>query len=231
MDKQLSCDSSLVEGQELGDKGSYSEDQTALDRVRFDDNVSFIEANSPDTEADKLRTIKKTELESSTLREETAEELAMVVSPQPRRPTPSLNVELVPSIEVVTPWSLAEESRGSPWASQGLSPTSDNCDETPLLHVSTPTSDIEGESHNISNITVMTDAPEAENVTSISIEHESNTFYTSQEHHNQAMIPNDNIAFVSLEVDGNKSESVKIKIGGKETDKNTALTESFCEAL
>ena len=66
----------------------------------------------------------------------------MVVSPQPRRPTPSLNVELVPSIEVVTPWSLAEESRGSPWASQGLSPTSDNCDETPLLHVSTPTSDI-----------------------------------------------------------------------------------------
>ena len=58
MDKQLSCDSSLVEGQELGDKGSYSEDQTALDRVRFDDNVSFIEANSPDTEADKLRTIK-----------------------------------------------------------------------------------------------------------------------------------------------------------------------------
>ena len=31
------------------------------------------------------------------------------------------------------------------------------------------------------------------------------------------MIPNDNIAFVSLEVDGNKSESVKIKIGGKET--------------
>ena len=86
----------------------------------------------------------KTELESTTLREETAEELAMVVSPQPRRPTPSLNVEHVPSIEVVTPWSLAEESlspMGSPWASQGLSPTSDNCDETPLLHVSTPTSD------------------------------------------------------------------------------------------
>ena len=55
LDKQLSCDSSLVEGQELGDKGSYSEEQ---DRVRFDDNVSFIEANSPDSDADKPRTIK-----------------------------------------------------------------------------------------------------------------------------------------------------------------------------
>ena len=64
MDKQLSCDSSLVEGQELGlntgsgDKVSYSETEQALDRVRFDDNVSFIEANSPDSEVDKLRTIK-----------------------------------------------------------------------------------------------------------------------------------------------------------------------------
>ena len=68
----------------------------------------------------------------------------MVVSPQPRRTTPSLNVEHAPSIEVVTPWSMAEDSlspQGSPWATQGLSPTSDNCDETPLLHVSTPTSD------------------------------------------------------------------------------------------
>lgn len=231
LDKQLSCDSSLVEGQELGDKGSYSEEQTALDRVRFDDNVSFIEANSPDSDSDKPRTIKKTELESTTLREETAEELAMVVSPQPRRPTPSLNVEHVPSIEVVTPWSLAQESlspMGSPWASQGLSPTSDNCDETPLLHVSTPTSDAEAESHNVSNITVMTDTTEASNVTSISIEHESSTFFT-QEHDNKAMIPNDNVAFVSLE--GNKSESVKIKIGGNEEDVNKTLTESFCEAL
>jgi hypothetical protein len=213
MDKQLSCDSSLVEGQELGDKGSYSEEQTALDRVRFDDNVSFIEASSPDTEADKLRTIKKAELDSSTLREETAEELAMVVSPQPRRPTPSLTVEQVPSMEVVTPWS-----QESPWGAPGLSPASDNCDETPLLLVTTPTSDTEGESHNISNITVMTDAPEAENVTSISIEHESNTFYPPQEYHKQALISNDNVAFVSLELEGNnKSESVKIKIGGKET--------------
>jgi hypothetical protein len=45
----------------------------------------------------------------------------------------------------------------------------------------------------------------------------------------QAMIPNDNVAFVSLE--GNKSESVKIKIGGNEEDVNKTLTESFCEAL
>jgi len=231
LDKQLSCDSSLVEGQELGDKGSYSEEQ---DRVRFDDNVSFIEANSPDSDADKPRTIKKPELESTTLREETAEELAMVVSPQPRRTTPSLNVEHAPSIEVVTPWSMAEDSlspQGSPWATQGLSPTSDNCDETPLLHVSTPTSDAEPEGHNVSNISVMTDTTEASNVTSISIEHESSTFFSTKEHDNKAMITNDNVAFVSLEGMVSAPDSVKIKIGGTDEDGNKTLTESFCEAL
>jgi len=238
VDKQLSCDSSLVEGQELGlntgsgDKVSYSETEQALDRVRFDDNVSFIEANSPDSEVDKLRTIKKAELESTTLREETAEELAMVVSPQPRRPTPSLNVEHVPSLEVVSPWTLPEESlspMGSPWTTQGLSPTSDNCDETPLLHVSSPISEPDVDCHNVSNITVMTDATEASNVTSISIEHDSNTFYACQEHDNKAMVLNDNIAFVSL--DGSRPESVKIKIGGKKEEMNNTLTESFSEAL
>ena len=44
LDKQVSCDS-----QDL------AESEAALERVRFDDNVSFIEAISPDTEADKHR--------------------------------------------------------------------------------------------------------------------------------------------------------------------------------
>ena len=44
LDKQVSSDS-----QDL------AETEAALERVRFDDNVSFIEAISPDTEADKHR--------------------------------------------------------------------------------------------------------------------------------------------------------------------------------
>ena len=44
LDKQVSCDS-----QDL------AETEAALERVRFDDKVSFIEAISPDTEADKHR--------------------------------------------------------------------------------------------------------------------------------------------------------------------------------
>ena len=38
----------------------------------------------------------------------------------------------------------------------------------------------------MSNITVVTDTTEADNVTSISIEHDNNTFYP-QEHDNQVM--------------------------------------------
>lgn len=230
LDKQVSCESSSqqIDGQDQiggGEKGLYSEEQTALDRVRFDDNVSFIEANSPDTEMDKLRALKKSDLESSTLREETAEELALVVSPLPKRPTPSLNVEHVPSIEVVSPWSLPEDSLGSSWVDQSLSPSCDSSDKMPLLNISTPTSDTEEGCHNISNITVMTDATEASNVTSISIEHSSCTF-NHLEHDNKAMIPNDNISYVSLE-GSKKAEGVKIKIGVNDQD----VTESICESL
>ena len=156
-DKQMSCDS-----QELA--GGYSEaEQGPLDRVRFDDNVSFIEATSPDLEADLARvrpdlgtfkvlqtstpaecnfvSIQKCDLETGPLREETAEELAMVVSPQPRRPSPAP----VPSIEVLSPWGtsapstvwpVSELSGGQVW-----SPASDHCDQTPLLNVSSPSSD------------------------------------------------------------------------------------------
>ena len=48
-DKQLSCESQDITGD------NFSTDQAALDRVRFDDNVSFIEATSPDQDV-RLRT-------------------------------------------------------------------------------------------------------------------------------------------------------------------------------
>ena len=157
-DKQMSCDS-----QDMA-SGCPDSEQGPLERVRFDDNVSFIEASSPDLEADQVRirpdlgTFKvlrsskgyflcnsifsqKCDLETGPLREETAEELAMVVSPQPRRASPAP----VPSIEVLSPWGTS--GPGTVWpgtladGGQVWSPASDHCDQTPLLNVSSPSSD------------------------------------------------------------------------------------------
>lgn len=68
----------------------------------------------------------------------------MVVSPQPRRPAPAT----VPSIEVLSPW--ASTGPGTVWAPvTGVwSPASDNCDQTPLLNVSSPSSDAAGQCQN-----------------------------------------------------------------------------------
>merc|ERR1719232_893858 len=140
----------------------------------------------------------------------------MVVSPQPRRASPAP----VPSIEVLSPWgtsgpgtvwpgTLAEVTGGQVW-----SPASDHCDQTPLLNVSSPSSDADGECH-VSNITVVTDTTEADNVTSISIEHETGTFY-NQEHDNKALIVHDNVSYISLE--NLKHEPVKIKISASQEE-------------
>jgi len=89
LDKQLSENSSLISGDDRdGVRFSVFPEADPSERVRFDDNVSFIEANSPDEEIPENTrlAIKKTELEAGgTLREETAEELAQIVSPEPRR--------------------------------------------------------------------------------------------------------------------------------------------------
>ena len=80
----------------------------------------------------------------------------------------------------------------------------------------------------MSNITVVTDTTEADNVTSISIDHDS-SLYGTQEHDNkvrttelagssdvnhnpsfQALVLHDNVSFISLE--SPKPETVKIKI-------------------
>ena len=79
----------------------------------------------------------------------------------------------------------------------------------------------------MSNITVVTDTTEADNVTSISIDHDS-SLYGPQEHDNkvksrgllasvvlhspffQALVLHDNVSFISLE--SPKPETVKIKI-------------------
>ena len=78
---------------------------------------------------DYFLSLQKCELDSCPLREETAEELALVVSPQPRRSSPA--GPAVPSIEVVSPWAGAWREETT-W-SQG--------DQTPLLNSSQPSSD------------------------------------------------------------------------------------------
>lgn len=136
------------------------------------------------------------------MREETAEELAMVVSPhmsQHRHTSSSSGQTIVPSIEVVSPWKEC-------WVPQ--SPA--NSDQTPLLDSSPSssqnTSHTQGmqmkyiltltdtdrdvfadEECHVSNITVVTDTTELadNNVTSISIDHDSNSFYNSSEHDNE----------------------------------------------
>merc|ERR1719192_489792 len=215
LDKQVSTDSQ-----------DQADCEAALDRVRFDDNVSFIEAISPESDTDKLRPSKKCELEGGLegpLREETAEELALVVSPQPRRSSPAGQLQLVPSIEVVSPWAGA-------WREDGpVVGLWNPGDQTPLLNNSSPSSDADGECH-VSNITVVTDTTEADNVTSISIDHDS-SLYGTQEHDNKALVLHDNVSFISLE--SPKPETVKIKIIArpdiKEDEKN--LAESYDDEL
>jgi len=102
----------------------------------------------------------------------------------------------------VWPGPVADVTGGHVW-----SPASDHCDQTPLLNVSSPSSDADGECH-VSNITVVTDTTEADNVTSISIEHDT-SFY-NQEHDNQAMVVNENVSYINLE--NPRPEPVKIKI-------------------
>ena len=88
----------------------------------------------------------------------------------------------------------------------------------------------------MSNITVVTDTTETDNVTSISIDHD-NSLYTVQQHDNkvelflslclsdpssgyngilliQALVLNDNVSVISLE--SQKPETVKIKIMGRQ---------------
>ena len=65
----------------------------------------------------------------------------------------------------------------------------------------------------MSNITVVTDTTETDNVTSISIDHDA-SLYSAQHHDNKALVLNDNVSVISLE--SQKPETVKIKIMGRQ---------------
>merc|ERR1712059_181542 len=167
-----------------------------------------------------------TELETKTVVEETAEELAMVVSPQSRRVI--IDEKEKATVEVIVPELWSPHKTGV-WGSGGgrdqspSSPCSDNCDETPLLHLSSPSSD--ADCHNVSNISVMTDLTEASNVTSISIEHETCNFPLGEVKVTSA---NDNGAYLNCE--GKQCESLKIKIG-ENHDAEKGFVESFSDTV
>ena len=100
----------------------------------------------------------------------------MVVSPN-QTPVTARTSSSVPSIEVQSPWSQVTNV----WSSSGV----DTSDNTPLLNISSsPSSDTDTECH-VSNITVVTDTTEADNITSISIEHDNSAFHNNQEHDNK----------------------------------------------
>ena len=121
----------------------------------------------------KILFLKKCDHETGPLREETDEELAMVVSPNQTPVT--ARTASVPSIEVQSPWSQTNV-----WSS-----TVDTSDHTPLLNISSsPSSDTDTDCH-VSNITVVTDTTEADNITSISIEHDNSAFHSNQEQDNK----------------------------------------------
>jgi hypothetical protein len=107
LDKQLSENSSLLSG----------EDATS-ERVRFDDNVSFIDDNCSDSVNDVInlpsvvmnveqqqipRLLKANKLETPSLPEETPEELAQVISPEPQLRNRSHNSNInIGTVSVVT---------------------------------------------------------------------------------------------------------------------------------
>lgn len=191
LEKQNSENSSLLSGEAI------ALDQDVSERVRFDSHVSFIDATKLELEADRTRlAIKKAELESETLREETAEELALVISPQTRRapsplfvhhdlgpPLPSLLLHLDPDrpvpilgrpdAPVLVPVEESSSSSLSPGGDQGpllmsVTPT----DELPLLPADKNSGGRLQEDRNVSLVSVESSS----NVTSISIEHDSRSY-------------------------------------------------------
>jgi len=109
-------------------------DQDCFERVRFDSHISFMDAGSPSAKEEQDRQarlqIKKVEPETETLREETAEELALVVSPVTHRGPSPLDYLVSPS----SPRLTSPLERLSSPASSPLSPT----EMSPMLSLAQP---------------------------------------------------------------------------------------------
>jgi len=209
---------SKEQGEEEGDQVRW-EDQGALERVRFDDKVSFIEAlHSPPGAlggGEESRAKSRLELEVATVvREETAEELALV-SPLPSRQNKQGD-GLAKGARELTLWAKGslEGDEAPLLCSPSLTPSS------PFLPGTSPPASTD--CHNVSNITVLTDADSnamMSNVTSISIEPEQGTFSSemSSRCHQAAT---DNVAFVNCEAGSMENEPIRIKVGGTENSKS-----------
>jgi len=215
---------SKEQGEEEGEQVRW-EDQGALERVRFDDKVSFIEAlhSPPGTlgSGEENRSKGRLELEVATVvREETAEELALV-SPLPSRQSKQAGEGLAKGARELTLWAKGslEGDEAPLLCSPSLTPSS------PFLPGTSPPAS--ADCHNVSNITVLTDAdsnPMMSNVTSISIEPEQGTF-SSEVSSRCQQAATDNVAFVNCEAGSVENEPIRIRVGGEDskTDSEQSL--------
>merc|ERR1719239_117206 len=115
------------------ERSQSTETQEALDRVRFDTHISFLESGTAKPEEERGRLSLKKELEPETLREETAEELALVVSPLTHRAPSPLPLPSSPPVRTA-PFTLSPLSTPLHQisGSDKLSPASPS-DASPLL--------------------------------------------------------------------------------------------------
>merc|ERR1711936_258358 len=212
---------SKEQGEEEGEQVRW-EDQGALERVRFDDKVSFIEAlHSPPGalgSGEESRSQGRLELEVATVvREETAEELALV-SPLPSRQSKQAGEGIAKGARGLTLWAKGslEGDEAPLLCSPSLTPSS------PFLPGTSPPASTD--CHNVSNITVLTDADSnamMSNVTSISIEPEQGTFSSEMLSRCQ-QAATDNVAFVNCEAGSVENEPIRIRVGGGEDSKTDA---------
>jgi len=246
LDKQLSENSSLISGDER-EGLRVSTEPDLSDRVRFDDNVSFIEAETQETEADHTRLAgKKQELEAAgTLREETDEELAQIVSPEPKRPL----LQPLPPVPSFTashpPTSIPSPRPPSSSREPSLPTVLTICQEdTPSSDNSFATDDT-----NVSTITVNDVTDTTSNVTLVSVGMDVGTVYSTVGELNTAsttLTSEANSNFNSLDGStvssnvldsgpGSRTDSVRITVAaeGKGSDHSTKnnITEAFSEAI
>jgi len=155
------------------------------------------------------------ELEVATVvREETAEELALV-SPLPSRQSKQAPGEgLAKGARELTLWAKGslEGDEAPLLCSPSLTPSS------PFLPGTSPPAS--ADCHNVSNITVLTDADSnpMSNVTSISIEPEQGIF-SSEVSNRCQQAATDNVAFVNCEAGTVENEPIRIRVGGGEDSK------------
>jgi len=248
LDKQLSENSSLISGDDREGVRVSTEQETSdrvraddnSDRVRFDDNVSFIEAETQEKEAEHTRMAgKKQELEAAgTLREETDEELAQIVSPEPKRPL--LQPPSTPSFTSIPP-PLASSSSSIPpplATSFPYSPLPRDATVVTICDTSSDNSFLTDDT-NVSTITVNDMTDTASNVTLVTVGLDNNTASTILPRDSSSNLTSVDGSTVSSNIldsgPSSRTDSVRITVAGEgrgsDSSSKSNITEAFSEVL